>query len=94
MSTDDLREAPTSGGPKHGKATLNRAHISYTNSVRDQLEEIKMETGASSVSEVIRQAINFYTLAFAENKRGSDLLIRLANGEVERLRMFNTYHLK
>lgn len=86
-----LDQNPTSDARKaKKKPDLNRAHISYPNSVRDQLEEIKVETNSSSVSEVIRQAISFYSLAFEEHKKGSDLIIRLKNGEKERLRMFHT----
>lgn len=72
------------------KPEINRAHISYPNNVRDQLEEIKVETNSSSVSEVIRQAISFYSMMYEEHLKGSDLIIRLENGECERLRMFHT----
>lgn len=67
---------------------VNRVHISYPDSMKERLEEIKLETDKSSLSEVFRQALLFYSLAFEEHKKGSDFLIRNKNGEIERLRMF------
>jgi len=67
---------------------VNRVHISYPDSMKERLEEIKIETDRGSLSEVFRQALMFYALAYEEHKKGSDLLIRSKTGEIERLRMF------
>lgn len=67
---------------------VNRVHISYPDSMKTRLEEIKIETDKGSLSEVFRQALLFYSLAFEEHKKGSDFLIRNKDGELERLRMF------
>jgi hypothetical protein len=45
-------------------------------------------TDKNSLSEVFREALKFYALAYQEHKKGSDLLIRNDKGEIERLRMF------
>lgn len=66
----------------------NRIHVSYPDSMKERLEEIKQATDKASVSEVFRQALLFYTLAYEEHKKGSDFLIRNKDGEIERLRMF------
>lgn len=66
----------------------NRLHVSFPENVKVKLEEIKSETEKQSISEVFRQALLFYTLAYEEHKKGSDFLIRNKDGEVERLRMF------
>lgn len=68
--------------------TANRIHVSYPDSMKDRLEEIKTETDKGSLSEVFRQALLFYALAYEEHKKGADFLIRSKDGEVERLRMF------
>lgn len=68
--------------------TDNRAHIAFPPAMRARLEEIKAETDMPSLSEVFRQALKFYLLAYEEHKKGSDLLIRPKSGELERLRMF------
>jgi len=88
-----LKEKPTrtqkEGFMKKTKpSSTNRVHVSYPNSMKTRLDEIKMETEKNSLSEVFRQALLFYTLAFEEHKKGSDFLIRNKDGEVERLRMF------
>jgi metal-responsive CopG/Arc/MetJ family transcriptional regulator len=66
----------------------NRVHVSYPDSLKDNLSEIRETTGRNSLSEVFREALKFYTLAYQEHKKGSDFLIRNKNGEIERLRMF------
>lgn len=66
----------------------NRIHVSYPDSVKARLEEIRIETDKSSLSEVFRQALLFYALAYEEHKKGADFLIRSKGGEIERLRMF------
>lgn len=66
----------------------NRIHVSYPDSMRDRLEEIREETDKGSLSEVFRQALLFYALAYEEHKKGSDFLIRTKDGDLERLRMF------
>lgn len=68
--------------------TANRVHVSYPDTMKDRLEEIQTETDKGSLSEVFRQALMFYALAYEEHKKGSDFLIRDKNGEIERLRMF------
>ena len=75
-------------GPMEDPQKTNRVHISYPDSMKARLEEIKVETDKSSLSEVFRQALLFYALAFEEHKKGSDFLIRNKSGELERLRMF------
>lgn len=75
--------------PKRAPApTANRIHVSYPDSMKFRLEEIQRETHKGSLSEVFREALKFYALAFEEHKKGSEFLIRDQEGQVERLRMF------
>lgn len=74
---------------KKGKPNrTNRVHVSYPDSLKDHLSEIKEVTDKASLSEVFREALKFYALAYQEHKKGSDILIRSEKGEVERLRLF------
>lgn len=83
------RESITKGRTvKNTAKTANRVHVSYPDTMKDRLEEIRSETDKGSLSEVFRQALMFYALAYEEHKRGSDFLIRSKSGELERIRMF------
>jgi len=90
----DLKERETikttkpKGRAVKKSANANRVHVSYPETIKDRLEEIRTETDKTSLSEVFRTALLFYTLAYEEHKKGSDFLIRNKDGEVERLRMF------
>lgn len=53
-----------------------------------KVEDILAETGISSASELFRQAAIFYTFAYDEHKKGSEILIRNKDGSIEKLRMF------
>ena len=66
----------------------NRVHITFPEGMRKRLEEMRSEAELSSVSEVFREAVKFYMLAYEEHKKGSDFLIRNKDGQLERLRMF------
>lgn len=91
MSTNTKKRDTQTTGRRTDMAkpvTANRLHVSYPDSMKPRLEEIQRQTGQASLSEVFRQAILFYTLAFEEHEKGSDFLIRNRDGEVERLRMF------
>lgn len=79
---------PRKDRPMKKPAGANRIHVSYPDSMKDRLEEIRGETDKSSLSEVFRQAILFYALAYEEHKKGADFLIRSKDGDLERLRMF------
>ena len=70
------------------KQKANRIHVSYPDTMKDRLEEIRTETDKGTLSEVFRQALVFYALAWEEHKKGNDFVIRSPNGETERLRMF------
>ena len=73
---------------KKAEARISRVHVSYPNAMKERLEEIRVETDKGTLSEVFRQALLFYALAYEEHKKGNDFLIRNRNGEIERLRMF------
>lgn len=65
-----------------------RVHVSFPEALRIRLEEIKDNEEIGSVSEVFRNAVKFYAMAYEEHKKGSSILIRHDDGSIERLRMF------
>lgn len=67
---------------------LSRVNITINSELKGHIEEVKRNTGKSSISEVFRQAVFFYLVAFREHKKGGEILIRDKNGTVEKLRMF------
>ena len=66
----------------------NRVHITFPEGMRKRLEDMRGEAELASLSEVFREAVKFYMLAYEEHKKGSDFLIRNKDGQFERLRMF------
>jgi len=83
-----IKSRSENGARKPAALSANRVHVSYPDSMKAKLEEIQLETHKGSLSEVFRDALKFYALAFEEHKQGSDFLIRNRKGETERLRMF------
>lgn len=65
-----------------------RVHVSFPETLRVRLDEIKKNEEIGSVSEVFRNAVKFYLLAYEEHKKGSAMLIRHDDGSIEKLRMF------
>ena len=53
-------------------------------SVKDQLENLRDETDAESLSEVIRKALAVYDLVWSEKSKGYKLYFRSDDGEHER----------
>ena len=71
------------------KQTNNRkVNVTYPERLHERLQKIRENTDKNSLSEVFREALKFYVLAHEEHEKGSDFLIRSAEGETERLVMF------
>lgn len=65
-----------------------RVNITINAKTKGHLEEVRVDTDKSTLSDVFRQAIFYYTVLFQEHKKGNEILIRDKNGNVEKLRMF------
>lgn len=70
------------------KPKKEKLHIAMPAQLKDRLDQLAEATNADGPSDVIRAALVLYDLAFQEHSRGSDLLIRTKDGDVERLRIF------
>ena len=75
-------------GPMKKPGAAHRTNVTFPESMKDRLDEIMMETDKGSLSEVFRDALRFYVLAFEEHKKNTVLQLKHENGEVERLRLF------
>lgn len=87
MATLEKSKTARNRNGKSGSSDY-RVHVSFPENMKEKLDEIKINTDQSSLSEVFRTALKFYTLAYEEHQKGSDFLIRDHKGELERLRMF------
>jgi predicted DNA-binding protein len=66
----------------------NRIHLQIPEPVQKRLKGVQEETGAGTLSEVVRSAIKLYLLAIEEHQKGSEILIRSKTGDLEKVRVF------
>jgi hypothetical protein len=71
------------GRPK-GVEPGNRLHIYIPESLTSRLVEIQRETHASSVTEVVKNALTLYAAAVEEHKAGGHLYLKRKIDGVER----------
>ena len=71
------------GRPKSVEAA-NRLHIAIPESLTKRLTEIQRETHASSITEVVKNALTLYAAAIEEHKSGGHVYFKRANEGVER----------
>lgn len=65
-----------------------RVNITINAEIKENVDEVRRNTGKSTLSEVFRQALFFYIVAYKEHKKGGEILIRDSKGNTEKLRMF------
>jgi hypothetical protein len=71
------------GRPKSLEAG-NRLHISIPESLTQRLLEIQRDTHASSITEVVKNALMLYAAAIEEHKSGGHLYFKRSDGDKER----------
>jgi Ribbon-helix-helix protein, copG family len=71
------------GRPKSPEAGT-RLHIYVPESLTHRISEIQRDTHASSLTEVIRNALLLYSAALEEHKNGGYILLKRPNEEVGR----------
>ena len=59
-------------------------NLTMPQGVKDQLEILRDETDAESLSEVIRKALALYDLVWDEKSKGSKMIFRSEDGKNER----------
>ena len=63
-----------------------RLNLNLSKRVNDRLEELRDETDADSITEVIRRSIAVYDHLLSEHKDNkAEIVLRLANGEERQL---------
>jgi len=70
---------------KSSQKTVHRFNIDLPDAVKVRLEEIRDETGASSVSEVVRRALATYDNLYTCHKAGNVAKMEDENGELRDL---------
>jgi hypothetical protein len=67
------------GRPKN--ADSSRVHISIPDSLISRLQEIQRDTHASSLTEVVKAALQLYAAAVEEHKNGGGMYFKRKDGE-------------
>lgn len=62
----------------------NRLHIYIPEALTARLQEIQRETYASSITEVVKQALTLYAAAVEEHKRGGHVYFKRKDDGIER----------
>jgi hypothetical protein len=78
---NDARRAR--GRPKSAEVG-NRFHISIPDSLTNRLSEIQRDTHASSITEVVKEALQLYAAAVEEHKNGGHVYFKRKDEGVER----------
>jgi hypothetical protein len=83
-------ETPERRGPGRPRSAVPEArlHVSMSKGLRDRLEEIQSETGAASVSEVVKDALVLYAAALDVHRKGGYVLFKDKDGQLERVNLF------
>src|SRR5262245_15155200 len=66
----------------------NRLHIYIPESLTARLQEIQRETHASSITEVVKQALTLYAAAVEEHKKGGYVYLKRNDGVERQLALF------
>jgi hypothetical protein len=85
MSKVEAMDAPVKlrGRPKNLEAG-NRVHIYIPESLTKRLQEIQRDTHASSITEVVKNALMLYAAAVQEHKDGGHVYFKRKNEQTER----------
>jgi hypothetical protein len=79
INDDDSRR--TRGRPK---SAAGRVHISIPESLITRLQEIQRDTHASSLTEVVKAALQLYAAAVEEHRHGGGVFLKRRDGKGER----------
>ena len=74
------------GRPKNVEAS--RVHLSLPETLLNRLQEIQRDTHASSLTEVVKDALQLYAAAVDEHKKGGRLYFKDENGHERQLAIF------
>jgi hypothetical protein len=83
VGAGDIR-AGKRGRPKAAESGGGRIHISIPEALANRLLEIQHDTHASSLTEVVRAALQLYAVAVEEHKAGGHVYLKRQGEGVER----------
>ena len=72
----DVRDARRARGRPKAAESPNRVHISLPDSLINRLLEIQRDTHASSLTEVVKAALQLYAAAVEEHKNGGHVYFK------------------
>ncbi|MEK4031497.1 hypothetical protein WOA01_00035 [Methylocystis sp. IM2] len=81
---DETAEARKRRGRSKSAEVANRIHIAIPESLTKRLMEIQKDTHASSITEVVKNALTLYAAAIEEHKNGGHVYFKRGNEGVER----------
>jgi|SRR6185295_4824121 len=81
---DAIPLAPRSRGRPKSLEAGNRLHINIPESLTKRLLELQRDTHASSITEVVKNALQLYAAAVGEHKSGGHLYFKRKDEERER----------
>jgi hypothetical protein len=88
-SASDTGIAKRARGRSKSPESGNRVHIYIPDSLTKRLEEIRLATHATSLTEVVKNALQLYAAAVEEHKRGGHVYFKREGENVEhRLALF------
>jgi hypothetical protein len=79
-----VRDARRARGRPKSVEPGNRFHISIPESLTNRLMEIQRDTHASSITEVVKAALQLYAAAVEEHKRGGNIYFKRKDEGIER----------
>jgi len=80
----DVRVARKSRGRRKSPEVGSRVHLYIPESLIKRLEQIQLDTHASSITEVVKDALTLYAAAVEEHKNGGHVYFKRNSGGVER----------
>jgi hypothetical protein len=80
----DVQEARRTRGRPKSPEVGNRFHISIPESLTNRLLEIQRDTHATSITEVVKAALQLYAAAVEEHKAGGHVYFKRKDEGVER----------
>lgn len=84
IEANNVAESPRARGRRKSAETGTRVHILIPDSLITRLQEIQRDTHATSLTEVVKAALQLYAAAVAEHKRGGHLYFKRKDEGVER----------
>jgi hypothetical protein len=82
--THDAKVVKKARGRPESPEPMKRLHLSLPTSLIERMHEMQIETHASSMTELVKQALTLYAAALKEHKEGGHVYLKREGEEVMR----------